>query len=95
LLTQLRPRQLQLCLRLGLGDPADTGRALGALSPLLLALVQIDAAEVRFEPDFLRRVFELRASTVIRVVPGVLLGLVFGYLLTPPPWRALVRYARA
>lgn len=94
-LRELRPRHLQLRLKLGLGDPADTGRAWGALTPLWLALTRVEADELRLEPDFLRRSFDLEARGVVRVVPGVLVALVVGYLLTPPPWRALCRYVRA
>jgi hypothetical protein len=95
LLGHLRPRELRLRLKLGLGDPADTGRAWGALAPLFLALSRLEAEEIRIEPDFLRRSFDLEARAVVRVVPGVLLLLLVGYLLTTAPWRALLRYARA
>ena len=95
LILHLRPRRLRLRLRLGLGNPADTGRVWGALCPLVLCLSRLDAEELRVEPDFLRRVFDLEARAVVRVVPGVVLALVAGYLLTPAPWRAFVRYVRA
>jgi hypothetical protein len=90
-----RPRGLRLHLRIGLGDPADTGRLWGALAPLLLALSELEFEELRVEPDFLRRSFELDAHAVLRVVPAVLLAFLVGYWFTPAPWRALLRFARA
>jgi hypothetical protein len=95
LVAHARPRHLRLRLKLGLGDPADTGRVWGALTPLFLSLLRLEADELRFEPDFIHRSFDVEGRAVVRVVPGVVLSLLVGYLLTPAPWRALVRYARA
>ncbi|HEY3496057.1 MAG TPA: DUF2953 domain-containing protein [Polyangiaceae bacterium] len=95
LVVHLRPRQLRLRLRFGLGDPADTGRACGALAPLFLVLSRLDVDELRFQPDFAHRAFDLQGRAIIRVVPGVLLALIAGYFLTRAPWRALASFARA
>jgi len=94
LLRQLKPQRLQLRLKAGLGDPADTGRLWGALVPLALLLTSVGAESIWVEPDFSRRCFELDGHATVRVIPGVLLLVLLGYLFTPAPWRALTQYLR-
>lgn len=94
-LRQLRPRRLRVRSRFGLGDPFDTARIWGILSPLLLSLSSLEAEEIWLEPDFSERSFRLDLSTEVRVIPLILMVLVFSYFLTPAPWRAVIRFARA
>ena len=95
LLATLRPRNVQLRLRFGLGDPAETGKLWGALSPLIVALTLLGAEQMELEPDFGQSSFELSGRATLRVVPAVVLGIALGYLFTPAPWRALGRFVRA
>jgi hypothetical protein len=85
----LRPRDLRLRLRLGLGDPADTGRLWGLLGPLAAVAGATPLAEVRLEPEFLEPALELEASGRVRVVPLRLLALAAGFALSPSTLRAL------
>lgn len=95
LLRHLRPRDTTLSIRFGLGDPASTGRLFGALSPLIAVLAVLDGNRVVLVPDFTRQRFQLEGQTRVRLVPGVVVLLLLGYVFSVPPWRALVRFARA
>jgi hypothetical protein len=91
LLRALHPDEFRLRLRLGLGDPADTGRLWAALAPLAVALPH--TADVRIEPDFLEPALDFDTSGRLRVVPLALLALAFAFALSPPSlraWRTLV-----
>ena len=63
--------------------------------PLFALLYASNAELIQLEPDFARQSLRLDGHATIRVVPGLLLLLLFGYCLTPPPWRALSQYLRA
>jgi hypothetical protein len=89
LLRALRPRDLRLRLRLGLGDPADTGRLWGVLGPLAAVAGATPRAEVVLEPEFLEPVLEVEASGRVRVVPLQLLALAAAFALSPSTVRAI------
>lgn len=75
--------------RLGVGDPADTGRLWAILGPASGWLTNLDGASVRIEPDFLAETFELESSGRVRVSPLRLLLLAAGLLLSPDLWRGV------
>lgn len=91
----LAPSEVRLRLRVGTGDPYETGRLCGALSPCWVYLTDTTSADLELMPDFVDRTFELDAHALVRFVPLVLLGTTLSYFFTPPPWRALHRFARA
>lgn len=78
-------------LRVGLDDPADTGRLWALLGPLHGMLAGLRDASIRLDPEFSRETLELDASGRLRVVPLRLLWLTVALLLSPPVWRALRR----
>jgi len=85
-------RRLNVQMRLGLGDPSDTGCLWAFVGPLNAALQNLENAEVRIEPEFTVAVFELHARGRARMVPLKLLGLAIGFALSPASiraWRAL------
>ena len=88
-------RGLDLRLRIGLGDPADTGRLWALVGPLSGYLAASGQAVIAVEPDFVDSVFEARGSGALSVVPLRMLGLVTGLLLSPPVWRGLWRMRAA
>jgi hypothetical protein len=88
LLRAVRVRHLRLRLRLGLGDPADTGRLWAVLGPLGAMARGLRRAEVRLEPEFGGEALELRADGRVRLVPLRLLALVAAFALSPPALRA-------
>ena len=88
----VRPRELRLRARLGLGDPADTGRLWALVGPLQAWALSSRGADVRIEPEFLEGALELQAQGRLRLVPLQLLGLAVSFVLSPSSiraWRAL------
>jgi len=90
-----RKRDLQLRIRVGLGDPADTGRLWGLPGPVSGILSGVDNASIELEADFVDAVFELDSRGNLNVIPLQLLYLVLGLLLSPPFWRGMRRMRRA
>lgn len=80
--------QLRLWMRLGLGDPADTGRLWAVVGPLSAAAQGLRGAEVRIEPEFMDPVLEFRAQGRLLVVPLQVMALAVSFALSPPSIRA-------
>lgn len=89
LLRRIRIRDLALEIRLGLDDPADTGRLWGAVGPLAALLAPLPAARVSIEPDFGGEAFEIEGRGHVRVIPIQLLAVIARFLLAPATRRAL------
>ncbi len=85
----LRKRELALRLRLGLGDPADTGQLWAALGPVSGVLAGVDSATISLEPDFENETFELDGSGKVRVIPLQLLYACTTLIVSPTVWRTL------
>lgn len=81
-------RELHLRLRLGLGDPADTGWLWALVGPLSVAAQSLRNAEVRIEPEFMDEAFELHADGRLLLVPLQFLVLAVGFALSPASLRA-------
>lgn len=81
-------RQLHLRVRLGLGDPADTGRLWAVVGPLDAMARNLRDAEVRIEPAFTDPVLEFEASGRMLLIPLQLLLLAVGFALSPASIRA-------
>ena len=88
LLRVARLRDLRLRLRVGLGDPADTGLLWAALGPLGAMAQGLRSAEVRIEPDFLEPALDVQAQGRLRAIPLQLLALAVAFALSPPSIRA-------
>lgn len=87
-----RPRELRVRARLGLGDPADTGRLWAVVGPLSAAARSLRDADVSIEPEFIEPALELDVRGRVRLVPLRLLGLAIAFALSPPSiraWRSL------
>lgn len=85
---------LQFRLRLGLGDPADTGLLWAVVGPLNAVARDLLDADLRIEPEFLDPVFEFRAHGRAVVVPVQLLALAIGFALSPASVRAWLTVRR-
>lgn len=83
-------RDLRLRIRIGLGDPADTGRLWAAVGPIRGMLASLPA-DVDIEPDFVDSTLAVDASGGIRVVPLRLVFLGVALFASPPVWRGLRR----
>lgn len=82
-------RDLSLRLRVGLGDPADTGQLWAVLGPTAGLLATIPGASIRIEPEFLDPTLELDTSGSVGFVPLRVLYLSIALLMSPPVWRGL------
>ncbi|MDH3635573.1 MAG: DUF2953 domain-containing protein [Gammaproteobacteria bacterium] len=90
-----RKRDLNLRIRVGLGDPAETGQLWALFGPLSGLLANIEDASIALEPEFIDAVFELDSSGKISVIPLQLLYLVLGLLCSPSFWRGMQRMRQA
>lgn len=81
-------RDLTLHMRIGLGDPADTGRLWGACGPLSAWLADLRTARITLEPDFTDATFELDTHGTVQIIPGQILLLTLALLLSPSFIRA-------
>jgi len=79
---------LNLRMRIGLGDPADTGRAWALLGPLATMASNIRSAAIRIEPEFMDSVFEVHSHGRLRLVPFEFIVLTIAFALSPPSLRA-------
>ena len=86
-----RKRDMQLRIRIGLGDPADTGRIWALFGPLSGLLANIEDASVELEADFVDAVFEVDSRGNVSVIPLQLIYLMLCLLLSPPFWRGMRR----
>jgi hypothetical protein len=83
-----RFRDLGLRLRLGLGDPADTGRLWALVGPLTAAAGRLPNAQISIEPEFIDTALEFDLRGRIVIVPLRVLALVIAFALSPPSIRA-------
>ena len=91
----LHKKNVRLLVRLGLGDPADTGQLWAVLGPLSGVLARLRDIRITVEPDFLDPTLEVDSSGTIRMVPLQLVILVFGLLFSPPIWRGIMSMRRS
>ena len=82
-------QNLVLRVRIGLGDPADTGRLWALVGPVSGMLATARDASIEIEPEFIDAVFELDSSGNIRVLPLQMVYLMFGLLISPSFWHGL------
>jgi hypothetical protein len=80
--------RLRLRMRLGLGDPADTGRLWAFVGPLGAIALGLRGAEVRIEPEFVEPVLEFQAQGRMLLVPLQVLTMALGFVLSPASIRA-------
>lgn len=77
--------------QLGLGDPADTGMAIGLLQPLLALAGELPRVELRVDPDFGGAGFRGDLRGGIRAVPLGLIRPVVVFALSPVTIRTFRR----
>ncbi len=80
--------RLHLRMRLGLGDPADTGRLWALVGPLNAVAQNLRNADVQIEAEYLDPVFEFQARGRLLLVPLQFLILAIGFALSPASIRA-------
>ena len=80
--------ELHLYFRIGLGDPADTGRLWIFLGPVAAMVTNIRSAVVCIEPEFMDPVFEFQGKGQFRLMPLEFIVLTIGFVISPPTLRA-------
>lgn len=80
---------LDALVRVGAGDPADTGQLVGYAAPLAVLLNLVPAAHVRVEPDWDEPTLRGTLTAAFRAVPLVVLGVTLAFLAAGPVRRTL------
>jgi Protein of unknown function (DUF2953) len=91
----VRVRRLAADLRLGLEDPADTGRLFGFLAPLALGLDRFRRLDVRVLPDFGGPVVAGRAEAVLTLYPFRVAAALLLLVFSPQAFRLAWALARS
>lgn len=84
--------QVRLRMRLGLGDPADTGLLWAFVGPLNAMAQDMPNVDVGIEPDFMEPVCEFEVHGRLMLIPLQLLTLAIAFALSPTSmrvWRTL------
>lgn len=90
----IHKQDVQLLVRLGLGDPADTGRLWAVIGPLSGMLTRLSDIRIAIEPDFLDPTLEVDSTGTVRIIPLQFAILAIGLLISPSVWRGIMQ-ARA
>jgi hypothetical protein len=88
LLRATHSQELYLRLRIGLGDPADTGQLWALLGPIAALAANMPSAVVRIEPEFMNPVFEVQSHGKFRLTPLEIIALTIAFVLSSPSLRA-------
>lgn len=86
----VRKTNVRLLIRLGLGDPADTGQLWAVIGPLTAMLASVTGVSIAVEPEFVESTFELDSSGTLRIVPLHLVYVAFALVLSPAFWRGVI-----
>ena len=81
--------EISLNVRLGLDDPADTGRLWAVVGPLAAMLTLPPVACVAIEPEFSTETLEIDGKGHIRIIPIQLLFVILVFLLSLTTLRAM------
>lgn len=82
-------QNLCLDLRIGTGDPTETGQLWGVLGPVSGLLQNFEQGPIRITPEFVGAVFDLDGSGQLRVIPLQVLAIAIGLMFSPPIWYGL------
>ena len=91
----IQKRDLRLCLRIGLGDPAETGRLWAIVGPIAGMLAAAREMSISIEPEFDDATFELDTSGHLRLIPVQVVYLTMALLLSPAFWQGMRRLRAA
>jgi hypothetical protein len=84
-------KDLSLRVRVGLGDPADTGRLWAIVGPIAGLLATVEGAAIAIEPEFSDSAFEFNSAGSIRLIPLQLIWMTIALLLSPSIWQGVVK----
>lgn len=72
-----------LRIRLGLDDPADTGRLWAYMGPLAVSLSNLSNATINLEPEFQTETLDVDGSGRVRIVPLQVIFTVLAFVFSP------------
>lgn len=81
-------QDLYLKLRIGLGDPADTGMLWAVMGPLSGMMKNVQNTTIEIEPEFIDAVMEVESHGRFRLIPLQFIALVLAFILSPTSIRA-------
>lgn len=84
-------RQVRGRAQVGLGDPADTGMAIGILQPLVAAVGELPRVDLQLSPDFGAARFEAQLQAGVRVVLVGMVPPAIAFVSSPETLRTLWR----
>ena len=87
LLDSIRIYHLYLKLRLGLDDPADTGRLWALAGPVSVLLASIPGANISQAPDFCQAQFSVESEGRVRIYPVQFIIVLLVTWLSPSTWK--------
>ena len=87
----IHKKNVSLRVRVGLGDPADTGQLWAIVGPIAGLLTTVQGAAIAIEPEFSDSTFELNTAGSIRVIPLQLILVTIALLLSPSIWQGIVQ----
>jgi len=82
-------QDVRLAVRVGLGDPADTGRLWALLGPCAGLLGRVPDIAVAVEPEFQDATLEVDSSGVLRLVPLRVVAIVVALAASPSFWQGI------
>jgi hypothetical protein len=91
----LSVRHLRLSLRVGLGNPADTGLLLALIGPTMVHAAPFSKVDIQLEPDFYEASIRGHCEADIRAVPLRLVGHFLLFAVSPTTIRAIMRMLAA
>ena len=89
ILGRFKVGQMDVDIRLGLDDPADTGMMYSVLWPVLVPVSSCGPVNFRFEPAFDDPTFEASLHGRVRLYPIQMVGPVFSFVFSPTGLRAI------
>lgn len=85
----IHKNNVRLRVRVGLGDPADTGQLWAVVGPIAGMLTNVQEASIEIVPEFIDTAFELDSSGNIRLVPLHIIYLTVALMLSPSVWLGI------
>lgn len=87
----IHKKDVYLRVRVGLGDPADTGQLWAVFGPVAGILANVREASINIEPDFFDTTVELDSAGSIRIIPLQMVYLTVALLLSPRVWQGVLQ----
>ena len=90
----IEKRDIRIRMRIGLGDPADTGRLWAIAGPASGLLASLPNSIIVLEPEFYDMTFEFDGSGSICFTPLSLIYHVAALALSPVVWRTFLQHRK-